>query len=145
MEALVDQVGGSWHTSGNMQYATVRPAGVEHDIYVIKPQTFMNSSGQVLPWLTKKGIKPDQILVVHDELEKKFGQLVLKLGGSHKGHNGLKSIIAGIGAEFWRLKVGIDRPEDRDAVPDYVLTNFPPEHEAALTPLVQRAVSMLLD
>jgi PTH1 family peptidyl-tRNA hydrolase len=80
---------------------------------------------------------------VHDELEKKFGQLVLKLGGSHKGHNGLKSIIAGIGADFWRLKVGIDRPDDRDAVPDYVLTNFPAVQEGEIPPLIERAVQVV--
>lgn len=120
-----------WQTSGNLMYATIqREDG--GTLYLIKPQTFMNTSGQVMPWLTKKGIKPDQVLVVHDELEKKFNQVVLKFGGSHKGHNGLRSIIAAIGADFWRLRIGIDRPVDKADVPDYVLANFPPAEEAEI-------------
>lgn len=92
--------------------------------FLIMPQTFMNSSGNVIPFLTKKGIGAENILVVHDELELPFGKLKFKMGGSAKGHNGLKSIIQQIGHDFPRLAIGIGRPENRDDVPDYVLENF---------------------
>lgn len=144
VDELAQLYHGSWRETNNMLLATIRPAGFEHDVYLIKPQTYMNSSGQVLPWLTKKGVKPEEIVVVHDELEKKFSQLVLKLGGSHKGHNGLKSIIGLVGPLFWRLKFGIDRPDDREQVPAYVLANFPAEQEQAIPGLLGQAAGILL-
>lgn len=96
----------------------------DNNLLLIKPQTFMNSSGEVMPFLQKKGIKPSEMLVVHDELEKPFGFVGFSFGASHKGHNGLKSIIAIIGPDFWRLKVGIGRPVHKELVPEYVLQPF---------------------
>ena len=66
-----------WQDGQQMKRTTIKIN--EQDIILIQPQTFMNSSGAVLPWLTKKGIKPEQILVVHDELEKPFGSLMMRL------------------------------------------------------------------
>ncbi|NDD54374.1 aminoacyl-tRNA hydrolase [bacterium] len=143
VDVLADVHHASWQTVGNLMYAQIRPTGLEQGVHLIKPQTFMNSSGQALSWLTKKGIKPEQIVVVHDELEKKFGQLVLKLGGSHKGHNGLKSLMGVVGPDFWRLKFGIDRPVEREEVPDYVLANFPPDEESQIPVLIDKAIGLL--
>ncbi len=143
VDELVAAQGGNWQTADNMVYAVLRPAGASQDVYIIKPQTYMNDSGRVLPWLAKKGIKADQILVIHDELEKKFGQVLLKFGGSHKGHNGLKSLIGMIGADFWRLKFGIDRPADREEVPNYVLANFPGTEEAQIPGLIDQAARLV--
>ncbi|MCL4168459.1 UNVERIFIED_CONTAM: hypothetical protein GTU68_054096 [Idotea baltica] len=64
------------------------------------------------------------ILVIHDELDLKPGDLKLKMAGGHAGHNGLRSIIAHMGAEFQRLRVGIGHPGDRNRVADYVLHDF---------------------
>lgn len=141
VDALADYFHGSWHTINNMEVATVRVN--EQELHLIKPQTFMNDSGRVLGWLTKKGIKADQILVVHDELEKDFGKLLFKLGGSHKGHNGLRSIMGVIGADFWRLKFGISRPAEREDVPKYVLENFSSAEELQLATLIQKSVEMI--
>jgi len=142
LDALADHLMVQWNSVEKMEYATARlPSGQE--MHLIKPLTFMNSSGQVLPWLQKKGIKPDQILVVHDELEKKFGQLVFNISGSHKGHNGLRSIISMIGPDFWRLKFGVGRPDDREQVPNYVLTDFPKNEEAEIPLLIDKVVSMI--
>jgi PTH1 family peptidyl-tRNA hydrolase len=143
VDAIADAAGLSWQTAENMVY-TAMPRDGRQPIYLIKPQTYMNTSGQVMPWLTKKGIKPEQVLVVHDELEKKFDQVVLKFGGSHKGHNGLRSIIAAVGADFWRVRVGIDRPSDKDEVPNYVLANFPPAEEAEIPFVTEKAVRLIL-
>ncbi|HSC25604.1 MAG TPA: aminoacyl-tRNA hydrolase [Candidatus Babeliales bacterium] len=93
-------------------------------ITLIKPHTFMNNSGKIIPSLLKQGIKPENILVVHDELEKPFGKVELKFGGSHHGHNGLRSIIEFCGKDFMRLRFGIGRPQHKNDVPQYVLSNF---------------------
>ena len=114
--------GGSWRTKGEAEIAEII---IENQLIIlIKPQTFMNASGRVLPLLTKQGIKAEEILVVHDELEMPFGRFAIKQGGSARGHNGLKSIIGTIGDQFHRLRCGIGRPENREDVPDYVLSSF---------------------
>jgi PTH1 family peptidyl-tRNA hydrolase len=143
VDALCERYGGSWRTVNNMEHATIRIGQAGGEIHLIKPITFMNSSGQVLPFLQKKGIKPEQIVVAHDELEKKFGDASLKFGGSAKGHNGLRSIIATIGADFWRVRCGIGRPVDRDEVGDFVLTPFTPQEEQAIPIMLDQAAILL--
>ncbi|MGZ6255071.1 MAG: aminoacyl-tRNA hydrolase [Candidatus Chromulinivorax sp.] len=122
VDALADQHAGIWQKKENMELCTIIINNKK--IVLIKPQTFMNNSGQVLGYLKKQGIAQENILVAHDELELFFGQIKLKFDGSAKGHNGLKSIIAHGGANFLRLRFGIDRPVDKNEVPDYVLAKF---------------------
>ncbi len=122
VDELARVQGGSWRTKGEAEFAEVVINA--NTIVLVKPQTFMNASGRVLPWLTKQGIKAEEILVVHDELEMPFGRFGFKQGGSARGHNGLKSIIGTIGDQFHRLRCGIGRPENREDVPDYVLSSF---------------------
>ncbi|MDF1581963.1 MAG: aminoacyl-tRNA hydrolase [Methyloprofundus sp.] len=95
-------------------------------VYLLKPATFMNRSGQaVLAVMKYYKILPEEVLVVHDELDFDPGVLKLKLGGGHGGHNGLRDIIAAIGSRnFLRLRVGIGRPQGSQAVADYVLSDF---------------------
>ena len=100
----------------------------------------MNSSGRVIPSLQKKGIKPEEILVVHDELEKKFGHVSTHFGGGAKGHNGLRSIIGVIGKEFWHIRFGIGRPENREDVGNFVLMPFTPQEEQEMPMLIEQAV-----
>lgn len=92
-------------------------------VLLIKPRTFMNASGKVIPFLLKKGIKPANILVIHDELELPFGKIKVRFGGSARGHNGVRSIIDVIGKDFARLSFGVSRPDDGD-VAAYVLEPF---------------------
>ena len=122
VDELAKRYGGIWREKDNMEFSEIRID--DHPVLLIKPQTFMNSSGQVVPFLTKKGIKPEEILVVHDELELPFGSVKHKVGGSHKGHNGLRSIADAIGREFQRIRYGIGRPEIKEQVGDYVLEKF---------------------
>ncbi len=122
LDALADNNMASWQSKQNMEICSINLKG--HNILLVKPQTFMNNSGQVLGYLAKQGIKQENILVVHDELELPFGTIKLKFDGSAKGHNGLKSIMAHGGSNFLRLRFGIDRPVDRQDVPDYVLAKF---------------------
>lgn len=95
------------------------------EIYFAKPSTYMNDSGKALAAISKfYKINPNEILVIHDDLDIDVGQAKLKFGGSHGGHNGLKSIFACIGSQdFWRLKIGIGHPGEKHLVVDYVLKN----------------------
>ena len=142
LDELAARYAVSWHATSTMEQATIT-GFAPHPVYLIKPQTFMNSSGDVLPWLTKKGIKGDQIIVVHDELEKAFGKNVVRFSGSAKGHNGLRSIIGQIGQDFWRLRFGIGRPQDATEIKDYVLLPFSQQEEAQLGGLLQEACALL--
>jgi len=95
------------------------------ECWLLKPSTYMNRSGQSVSSLAKYfKIAPPQILVAHDELDLAAGEVKLKLGGGHAGHNGLRDTISAMGSkEFWRLRIGIDHPGARDQVVDYVLGN----------------------
>ncbi len=122
LDKLADIYSGHWQKSDNLEYSKIEINS--HNIILIKPQTFMNNSGSVIPFLKNKGIKPEETLVIHDELELPYGRIALKFGGSAKGHNGLKSLISHFSDQFWRLRFGISRPENRENVPDYVLENY---------------------
>lgn len=140
VDALAQKCGAQWREREQMLLAEVQLGG--RKVLLIKPQTFMNVSGRVIPYLLKQGIAAENILVVHDELELPFGQIKMKVGGSHKGHNGLKSIIAACGDAFTRLRFGIGRPEDRAQVADYVLQNFS-ENAAEIEALIEKSVTIL--
>ena len=100
-----------------------------HELFLLKPQTFMNVSGRGVGALAQfYKIEPSHILVVHDELDLPPGSAKLKLGGGHGGHNGLKDIINHLGSrDFWRLRIGIGHPGDRAEVANFVLN--PPRRE----------------
>lgn len=134
-----------WHTQENLMYTTISLPERNSPVYLIKPQTFMNESGRIAPFLQKKGIKPEELVVVQDELEKKFGACTLSYGGSPRGHNGIKSLQALFGQSFWRLRIGIDRPEEHspEAVGAYVLGSFTQENKAQFPDIFNRAVQML--
>ena len=122
VDSLASAYNLSWQSKNNAEIAQlVLPSKT---VLLVKPQTFMNDSGKVIPSLLKQGIKPDQILVIHDELEQPFGAIKIKHGGSARGHNGLKSIIAAMGDQFLRLRFGIARPAIKEEVPNYVLEKF---------------------
>ena len=142
VDMLASKFHGKWQAKPFMEVATITING--HTVILIKPQTFMNDSGKVISYLNKQGIKAENILVAHDELELPFGQIKTKQGGSAKGHNGLKSIIAAGGDMFHRLRVGIGRPENREAVPSYVLQDFVQELPE-IVELLEKAVGMIED
>ena len=97
--------------------------GRKGDLWLLQPTTFMNRSGQSVVSLAGfYKILPDEILVVHDELDLQPGSIRLKQGGGNGGHNGLKDIQAHLSvADFWRLRLGIGHPGDRNEVVNYVL------------------------
>jgi len=139
VDALAEKHNASWHKKEDRETADVQID--DKKIILIKPQTFMNSSGKIIPSLLKQGIKAENILVVHDELEKPFGKVEIKTGGSHRGHNGLRSIMEFCGADFHRLRFGIGRPENKEDVPDYVLSNFAKNEN--IGPVIDQAVELI--
>jgi len=114
--------------------------GQRGDVAWLKPMTFMNLSGRaVAQAVVSLGVEPQDLLVVQDDLDLPFGQLRLRRGGGSGGHRGIASIHAELGwADFYRLKVGIDKPTDGDVI-GYVLEPFPPALEARLGDLVGAA------
>lgn len=143
VDSIAEVLGGQWKATPLMEVAEVQNPISGKTLYLIKPQTFMNESGKVLGFLQKKGIKPEEIIVMHDELEKPFGFTGIAFGGSAKGHNGLRSIIGMIGSDFWRLKFGIGRPVNKEDVAAYVLSSFLPAENAQI-PHHLEAVKKLL-
>src|SRR5437763_373288 len=106
---------------------------------LLKPQTFMNDSGEsVLGAMSFYKIRPDEILVIHDDLDLRPGKVRVKRGGGSAGHNGLRSIDALVGADYWRLRIGIGHPGIKELVHPYVLQNFPLEEvKLWVEPLVE--------
>lgn len=97
-------------------------------VILLKPLTYMNESGKSAgPAAGSSRIPLDRIVVVHDEIDLAFGDVRTRLGGGLAGHNGLKSLKTGFGSrEFWRVRVGVDRPDstDPDRVAAFVLGPF---------------------
>lgn len=98
----------------------------ETKVIAIKPQTFMNNSGiSVGAASSFYKIPPENIIVFHDEIDIKLGEIRIKQGGGNAGHNGLKSIDQRIGKDYWRFRLGVSRPENPGyEVSDYVLSRF---------------------
>jgi PTH1 family peptidyl-tRNA hydrolase len=113
------------------------------DVVLLEPMTYMNESGrsvQAAVAFFHVDAKKD-LIVVHDELDLAFGDVRLKIGGGHAGHNGLRSIMGVLGGDFARVRVGIGRPpaEFRGEVADYVLQNFDPVEAASIPDVVGKA------
>lgn len=109
------------------------PKSAPDKIYFLKPLTYMNLSGDAIGELAHfYKITAEQVLVVHDELELPFGTVSLKWSGGLGGHNGLRSTKAALGtADFWRLRFGLTKPQNRD-IADYVLSAFTPDEQERL-------------
>ncbi len=139
VDELARRHGGSWRGKFGAQLADIRIEG--HKVALLKPETFMNLSGQaVAPAAAYFKLKPEAILVVHDESDLEVGRLQARLGGGSAGHNGIKSVAKSLGTPYFlRLRVGVGRPErgDRRPLADYVLAAFE-SHEDVET-LVRRA------
>ena len=106
-------------------------------VLALKPQTFMNESGRSVGEAARFfKLPPEQIIVLHDELDLEPGKLRVKKGGGLAGHNGLKSMAAHIGKDFRRVRLGIGHPGDKNKVMGYVLRDFPKADDKWLDPLL---------
>lgn len=116
------------------------------DIRLLVPTTFMNLSGKSVGALANfYRILPEEILVIHDELDLPPGSVKLKLGGGHGGHNGLKDIIAQLAnnKNFYRLRVGIGHPGDKNLVASYVLSKPAPQDQRLIDKALDEAESCI--
>lgn len=95
------------------------------DCLLLKPETFMNLSGKsVQAACAFYKILPENLVVLHDELDLPLGKLRIKKGGGHNGHNGLRDIDRVLGVEYWRIRLGIEHPGDKERVHGHVLSDF---------------------
>jgi PTH1 family peptidyl-tRNA hydrolase len=114
-------------------------------VWLLEPQTYMNESGKSVAALARFfKIKPDEILVAHDELDIVPGQAKLKFGGSHAGHNGLRDIHAQLGTDdYWRLRLGVGHPGVKSEVIHWVLKKPSAEHREAIEACIERCLKSL--
>ena len=133
VDAVADRLGVSLSHDRAYHGLVARTTRGGEPLWLLEPMTYMTVSGKSVGALARFfKIAPADILVVHDELDLLPGQARLKIGGSAAGHNGLKDIHAQLGTQdFWRLRLGIGHPGDRNAVADYVLRK-PPQSEREL-------------
>ncbi|MDD2724436.1 MAG: aminoacyl-tRNA hydrolase [Methylovulum sp.] len=124
LDTLLADYRGSWQLEAKFQGSLAECSIAYHKLLLLKPGTFMNRSGQAVGKVARYyKIPPEEILVVHDELDFDVGVVKLKKGGGHAGHNGLRDIIAHLGGnDFYRLRIGIGRPAAGKVVADYVLS-----------------------
>jgi PTH1 family peptidyl-tRNA hydrolase len=112
---------------------------------LLKPQTFMNASGESIAEAARfYKIDNDEIVVIHDEIDLRPGKLRVKRGGGNAGHNGLRSLDPLLGPDYWRVRIGVGHPGVKELVQPYVLQNFP-EDEARLwvAPLLDAVADMI--
>jgi len=132
----------SWQTKFKGEFATYSIG--EEKIFFLKPQTYMNKSGEsVQPFAHFFKIKFDEILVIHDDIELDFGVVGFKTGGGLAGHNGLRSVANSLGTkDFKRMRLGISRPI-HGTVEAYVLSKFSEDELTVLTLYLERAAKLL--
>ncbi|CAM4175963.1 aminoacyl-tRNA hydrolase [Bordetella muralis] len=144
---LADHLADDLHASFNLEksffglVAKARRAG--ENVMLAKPITYMNRSGQSVGALARfYKLTPEQVLVLHDELDLLPGQVKLKQGGGHAGHNGLKDIQAALGSpNFWRMRIGIGHPRSlglAQQVADFVLHPPRREEQTAIDEVIRR-------
>jgi PTH1 family peptidyl-tRNA hydrolase len=106
-------------------------------VLALKPQTFMNVSGQSVGEAMRFfKLTPPDVIVIHDDLDLAPGKVRVKQGGGHGGHNGLRSIDDHIGKDYWRIRLGIGHPGNKDLVHGYVLHDFSKTEQVWLEPLL---------
>ncbi len=134
----------SWHRDQRQHVETLkaRVAGVE--LWLAKPLSYMNLSGGPVAALAHfHRITPGEMLVVHDDIDLEPGVARLKHGGGHGGHNGLRDIMAHLGADFWRLRLGVGHPGDKHKVIEAVLDRPAAAEQQRIDEALQRALDAL--
>ena len=144
VDALATKFGGRFRSHTRFQGEICRLPLNGEEVTLLKPATYMNRSGLAIRALTDyMKVSPAETLVVHDELDLPVGDARFKLGGGHGGHNGLRDTITHIGADFWRLRIGIGHPGDKSQVIDYVLRRAPKEDEEKILALIATSLDAL--
>lgn len=148
-EDVAHDIGGSFASEKKFFGQIARGSGSKSEVRALKPQTFMNLSGQSVAAVAKfYDIAPDAILIAHDELDLDAGDIKLKFGGGHAGHNGLRDMHAKLGTgDYWRLRIGIGHPRDsanaQQPVADWVLNRPRRDERDAIEIAIERALALL--
>lgn len=144
VDKLAEQVGIGWKYQARFM-AEIAEYGINsHKIMLVKPQTMMNLSAKsIQPLLSFYRLNPQQMLVIHDELDLGFGVIRTKLAGGAAGHNGLKSLDAAFGPNYHRLRLGIGRPPLKEEVVHYVLSEFTPDEVSNLKSIFDKLVKII--
>ena len=142
VDALARELKAPMSLDKNYYGQTARTTVNGHTVWLLKPLTFMNLSGKSVATLARFfKITPDEVLVIHDELDITPGQVKLKFGGSHAGHNGLRDIHAQLGtADYWRLRLGVGHPGVKAEVINWVLKKPMLEHRQAIDECIDRSM-----
>jgi PTH1 family peptidyl-tRNA hydrolase len=145
--ALADRFGVVLRGESRFKADFTRYDGAAHRVWLLRPQTFINLSGDsVAPFARYYKIPPSNILVAHDELDLPVGTVRLKQGGGHGGHNGLRDIAQKLGTnEFVRLRIGIGHPGNSDDVTDYVLRRASAADQAQIDSGIANALGHVAD
>ena len=144
VERLAQRYGISLKSESRFHGLTGRGQIEGHDVRLLLPSTFMNRSGQaVVPMAKFFQFSPAQLLIAHDELDLASGVIRLKSGGGHGGHNGLKDIAAALGTpDFWRLRLGIGHPGDRNEVVNFVLKAASKDEQTAINQCIDDSLQV---
>lgn len=145
LQRLADQLRVTLQRDAKYHALVARTRGGEDELWLQLPQTYMNLSGKAVGALARYfKIAPEEIVVVHDELDFPPGTVKMKLGGGVGGHNGLKDIAEKLGTpQFWRIRIGIGHPGDRDLVADYVLSTPSPTDRELIDGTIQRTLDVM--
>ncbi|MDB6001835.1 MAG: aminoacyl-tRNA hydrolase, partial [Rhizobacter sp.] len=144
-EAMARELKVSLQPERSYHGLTARANGPHGPVWLLMPQTFMNLSGKSVSALARFfKIAPNEILVAHDELDLQPGQMKMKFGGGHAGHNGLRDIHAQLGTpDYWRLRLGIGHPGVKAEVIHYVLRKPPLEQRLLIDECITRSATAL--
>ena len=132
----------AWRKKGE---ALILPATVrDFEVMFIKPMSYMNLSGHpISAIMSRDGLVPSNLVVIHDEIDIPLGDVRFKTGGGHGGHNGLRSIIAETGsASFHRIRIGVSRPPAGMSASDYVLDGFQRDEKPLLEESLKKAATL---
>ena len=143
VDEIADHYGfGPWRTRFQGRVAEGRIGGEK--LLALEPQTYMNESGRAVgEALRFYKLEPEQAIVLHDEIDLKPGKVKVKQGGGPGGHNGLRSIDAHIGRDYWRVRLGVGHPGDKDLVHGHVLHDFAKADEDWLAKLLDAVAAEL--
>ena len=144
VDALVRKYGGDLRFEKKFDADIGRIKLQDNDVWLIKPQSFMNlSGGPVRGMLDYYRLRPQELLVAHDEIDLPPGTARLKQGGGHGGHNGVRDVIQHCGADFMRLRIGVGHPGEKGEVTNYVLKKGSADVEAAVEQVIDDAVAVM--
>ena len=144
VERLAEQYGISLKADPKYKGISGRGKIEGQDVRLLLPTTFMNLSCQsVVPFAKFYQIKPEEMLIAHDELDMNPGVIRLKTGGGHGGHNGLRDIVPHTGANFHRLRIGIGHPGSKDRVSGHVLGKAPSSEQTLMDDAIHHALGQI--